>query len=288
MPSIRDAAWEDFDAVFALLDARSRAAFGVSGQRPEYLRQRWEQAANEHWVAAEDGRILGYATLQEDQELAVAAVDPEVGDALLARAEAAARARGFDHVAATAVPEDAPFWALLERSGFSHDVDILRMWRMLDHELPEPEWPEGISVRTYTDEDAEAVHRLLDEAYAGWDRNYVPLSHAGWLAFMTDHDEFDPGLWFLVERDGVLVACALHWKEVEGRGWVKDIVVRESERGLGLGRALLRHAFGAYRKRGADRVGLKVDSTNPTGAVQLYEREGFVVDQRLGVWHKAL
>ena len=29
---------------------------------------------------------------------------------------------------------------------------------------------------------------------------------------MTDHDEFDPAMWFLAERDGELVACALHWK----------------------------------------------------------------------------
>lgn len=105
---------------------------------------------------------------------------------------------------------------------------------------------------------------------------------------MTQHAEFDPALWFLVERDGALVACALHWKESEGRGWVKDIVVRESERGHGLGKALLRQAFGAYKTRGVDRVGLKVDSTNPTGAPQLYEREGFVIDQRLGIWHKRL
>ena len=285
---IRDAGWDDFDAVFELIDARSRAAFGVSGQRPEYLRQRWEQAANERWVAVEDGRIAGYATLQEDQELGVAAVDPRVGDALLAHAEAAARARGFAHLAATAVREDVPFWALLERSGFSHNRDVVRMWRMLDGDLPAPVWPDGVSVRSYTDDDGRAVHALLDEAYSGWDSTYVPLSHAGWLTFMTDHAEFDPEMWFLVERDGDLVACALHWAEFQGRGWVKDIVVRESERGHGLAKALLRHGFEVYKARGADRVGLKVDSTNPTGAVQLYEREGFVPDQRLGIWEKRL
>jgi mycothiol synthase len=285
---IREATWEDFDAVFDLLDARSRAAFGVSGQRREHLRQRWEEPANDRWVAAEDGRVVGYATLQEDHELAVAALDDPAGDALLARAEDAARTRGFDHVAATAVREDEPFWALLERSGFSHDRDVLRMWRTLAGELPEPAWPEGVSVRTYTDVDGVAVHALLDEAYSGWDPHYVPLAHPGWLTFMTEHDEFDPELWFLVERDGTLVACALHWKELEGRGWVKDIVVRETERGHGIGKALLRHAFREYKTRSVDRVGLKVDSTNTTGAPQLYEREGFVVDQRLGIWQKRL
>jgi ribosomal protein S18 acetylase RimI-like enzyme len=69
---------------------------------------------------------------------------------------------------------------------------------------------------------------------------------------------------------------------------VKDIVVRESERGRGLAKALLQHAFRAYAERGADRVGLKVDATNPTGARQLYERLGFVTDQRLEIWQKEL
>jgi GNAT superfamily N-acetyltransferase len=105
---------------------------------------------------------------------------------------------------------------------------------------------------------------------------------------MTRHDDFDPALWFLVERDGELLACALHWKENQRRGWVKDIVVRESERGAGLGKALLQHAFRAYADRGVERVGLKVDSTNSTGAPQLYERMGFVTDQRLGIWQKRL
>jgi len=288
MPSIRDATWDDFDAVFDLLDARSRAAFGVSGQTKERLKQQWELPGAAKWVALVDGHVAGYATLQEDQELGVAAVDPDVGDALLAHAEANAHSRGFEHVSAYAVREDEPLWSLLHRGGFTHERDVLRMWRMLDGDVPRPEWPDGATVRTYTDGDAHAVHALLDEAYSGWDANYVPRSHDGWLAFMTRHEEFDRDLWLLVERDGELVGCALQWKESQNRGWVKDIVVRESERGRGLGKALLRQGFQTYKALGADRVGLKVDSTNPTGAPQLYEREGFVTDQRLGIWRKQL
>ncbi|MFL5955401.1 MAG: GNAT family N-acetyltransferase [Gaiellaceae bacterium] len=288
MGAIRDATWDDFDVVFELLDARSRAAFGVSEQKPEFLRQRWELPGAEKWVALAGAQVTGYASIDEEQHLVLAAVEPDVGDALLAHAEQRARGRGFDHLAATAVPEDAPFWALLQRSGFSHDREVLRMWRTLNGSLPEPVWPHGVTVRTYSRADDGAVHALLDDAYAGWDRDYVAQSHEGWLSFMTGHDEFDQELWFLAERDGDLVACALHWKEQQRRGWVKDIVVRESERGHGLGKALLRHGFAAYAARGVERVGLKVDSTNPTGAPQLYEREGFVVDQQLGMWHKRL
>jgi mycothiol synthase len=285
---IRDATWDDFDAVFELLDIRSRAAFGISDQKPEFLRQRWEVPTTGKWVAVERGAVVGYAGLDEDQSFVLAAVGPEVGDSLLAHVEDQARVRAFPHVAVVAVPEDVPLYTAVQRNGYTLDREILRMWRMLDGDLPRPNWPEGVAVRSYTDADAEPVHALLDEEYAGWDQSYVQRSHAGWLSFMTAHEDFDPAMWFLVERDGELVACALHWKESQGRGWVKDIVVRKSERGRGLGKALLRHAFRAYAARGADRVGLKVDSTNPTGAPQLYERLGFVTDQRLGIWQKRL
>jgi mycothiol synthase len=285
---IRDATEDDFEAVFDLLVARSRAAFGFSAEQPAFLRQRWDSPATDNWVAVEHGAIVGYVSLDEGQDFVHAAVDPDVGDALIAHVEHQARARGFRRAEVIAVPEDVPLYNAVERNGYTLEREVFRMWRLLDGELPDPVWPAGLKVRVYTDTDAERVHALLDEEYTGWDESYVGRSHAGWLTFMTEHEDFDPAMWFLVERDGELVACALHWKEHQGRGWVKDIVVRPGERGQGLAKALLHHGFRAYAERGADRVGLKVDSTNPTGAPQLYERLGFVTDQRLGVWQKQL
>jgi mycothiol synthase len=285
---IRDATPDDFDAVFELLDARSRAAFGTSEQRPEYLRQRWALPGYRKWVAVADGAVVGYAGLDEDQELVHTAADPAIGDELLERLESAARERAFASLTATAVREDEPLYALLQRNRYSLDREILRMWRLLDSPLPEPVWTRGVAVRTYTDADGERVQQLLDTVYAGWDKGYVARSHESWLAFMTKHDDFDPAMWFLVERDGGLVACALHWRAHERGGWIKDIVVQEHERGRGLAKALIHHGFHEYVARGVERVGLKVDSTNPTGAPQLYERLGFVTDQRLGIWAKSL
>jgi mycothiol synthase len=286
---IRDATWDDFDAVVELLDARSRAIFGISEVQADHVRQRWQLPGFERgWVADSDHGLVGYASLDATQEATISTTDAQVADALLERVLARAQERGFDHLAVTAVHEDAPLWSLVERGGFELDREILRMWRPLNGDLPSASWPAGVAVRSYTDSDGARVHALLDEAYAGWDRDYVAREHDAWLAFMTEHDDFDPSVWFLVERDGELVACALHWKVHEGRGWVKDIVVRESERGNGLGKALLHHAFSAYAAQGATKVGLKVDSTNPTGAPHLYERVGFVTDQRYGIWIKRL
>lgn len=148
------------------------------------------------------------------------------------------------------------------------------MWRALAAEIPEPALPAGVSVRTFEPADGPAVHALLDEAYLGWDRRYVPLPHAEWMRSMTEDAEFDASVWWLAERDAALVGCALHWSS----GWLKDLAVRESERGRGLGAALVCTGLAEFRRRGRARVGLKVDAANPTGARRLYERLGFVAE----------
>ena len=290
MVEIRDATWDDFDSVVELLDARSRAVFGISEVQPEHIRQRWELPGFDlGWVAESEGSLVGYASLDATQEPTIAAGDPDVAGAP-ARAGAVTRPRarlrprradrrpcgcgGLEARRAErlrARPRDPPHVAAARRRPAGRRRG-----------------PTASVVRTYTDADGSAVHAMLDEAYAGWDRDYVAREHDAWVTVMTDHSDFDPSVWFLVERDGELVACALHWKVHRRRGWVKDIVVRESERGHGLGKALLHHAFRAYADQGATSVGLKVDSTNPTGAPQLYERVGFVTDQRYGIWMKRL
>ena len=171
------ATWDDLDDVYELLDVRSRATPGISELKFEHLRDRWKLPAfavgRDNWVAREDGRIVGYAAVGAAQELEHAARDAAVGDALLTRAEERARERGFSTITVTAAPEDTPLQSLLGRSGFDHDREILRMWRPLNGDLPEPRWPDGVSVRAYDAADAVRVHAFLDDAYAGWDAEYV-------------------------------------------------------------------------------------------------------------------
>lgn len=289
MSEIRETTWDDLDGVVDLFVARSRDASAVVDVQREHVLQAWGLPGYDMgWVAVRSKGIVGHAALDATHTVVHAAADPDDGDTLLERVEERARERGFEEIALTVVPGDRPLRALAERNGFTLDREVLRMWRPLVETFGEARWPDDVVVRRYTDADGERVHALLDEAYARWDTDYAPRAHDAWLAFMTDHAEFDPELFFLVERHGDLVACALLWKETNGRGWVKDLAVREDQRGRGLAKALLLHAFREYADRGATSVGLKVDSTNPTGAPQLYERVGFVVDQRQGMWVKRL
>lgn len=287
MPEIRAATVDDAEQVFELLDARSRAAFGTSEVSKPLVLAELGRSVDDRFVAEQDGRVVGYAHVRPTNDIVVATGDAATADALLASVEDRARAHDVAAIEAAVVAQDVPFRSLVQRAGFVHERVVLRMWRTLDEDVAAPTWPEGVTVRTYDDEDGHDVKALLDEAYA-WDAHYAAQSYDAWRSYMTDHDEFDASLWFLVERNDALVACALHWKEHNRRGWLKDIAVHESMRGRGLGKSLVRHGLHAYADRGVERVGLKVDAANPTGAPGLYAREGFVIDQHLEIWRKAL
>jgi len=259
---IRHGSWEDFDAAAAL------------NGNADLLRWRWQVPSfdpSRHLWVAEDAFGALYAP-----DDAVVRGNAKRAPALLERIEAQARAEGIPQLTFVIAESDEPTWRAYEQAGFALSTEVLEMAVDLDEPPPEPPLARGVTVRTYTDADAHAVRGLLDDAYAGWDEAYVPFTHEDWLAFMTDHDTFDPEYWFLAEDDGELAGVCLTWKE----GWIKDLAVEPAARGRGVGELLLRHAFARLYQRGARKVGLKVDAHNPTSAIRLYERVGMRVVKR--------
>ena len=246
---------------------------------PDFLRSDWElpsfDLGADAWVAEDAGRVVGYAAVLAGERLVLAGPD-----ALLERAVSRARERGFRTLNVTTGGEGDE----LRRHGFQVVHETLALARPLDGAEDEPRWPAGIRARTFEATDAEEVHALLDEAYRSWDSRYVPLAHDDWLRWMAGDPDFDPTVWWLAERDGELAGCALHWRT----GFLKDLAVRDSERGRGLGAALVQQGLAEFARRSVARVGLKVDAANPTGALRLYERLGFVLERRETVWASSL
>jgi ribosomal protein S18 acetylase RimI-like enzyme len=117
-------------------------------------------------------------------------------------------------------------------------------------------------------EDAMAVHSLLEHGYRAGGGSVAAFE--AWLPQMTGDAAYDPELWFLAENRSVAVGAVVCWTS----GFVKDLVVRESWRGRGVGEALMRHALGAFLARGVTAVELKVHAENER-AVRLYGRLGF-------------
>mgnify|MGYP000629649514 CR=1 FL=1 len=58
-------------------------------------------------------------------------------------------------------------------------------------------------------------------------------------------------------------------------GWVDKLGVLEKYRGLGLGKLLLRWGIAHAADKGYQSIGLGVDTGNESGALQLYENQGF-------------
>jgi len=286
--TIRGAAWGDLEDVEDLLAAHRRAATGIGGARIAQLRSEWERTGfvvgRDNLVVEDSGELIGYGAVTPSGELVLAALDDQAANELLERIAARARERGHDTLRATVDSDEGTLATLVRRRPFELEREILLMWRPLGGEIDEPRLPEGITLRTFEPADAAAVHRLLDEAYAGWDSRYVPTAHDEWVRWMTGDPEFDADVWWLAERNGDLAGCALHWSS----GWLKDIAVSPSERGRGLGAALVQRGLFEFAERGHPRVGLKVDAANPTGAVRLYERLGFVTSSREATWRLPL
>jgi mycothiol synthase len=267
---VRPAGMSDIPAAFAVSAAFAEALHGQADVTIEHLQMAWDYG--QAWVAlGGDDRVTGYATLEDGytEVWPHPAAGAVVAEALL---DAVSRRGGpLETIVPSAAEE---LVGLYRRRGWTQTREVLRMQADLSAGPTQPRWPEGVSVRTYTEDDAEAVHAVLDEAFAANAEEVPPF--ARWHPWMTNDPGFDPGVWFLAEADGELVGVCLCWRE----GWVKDLAVRPAARGRGLGEALLLTAFAELRRRGLATVGLKVDGDNPTGAIRLYERVGMTLDRR--------
>ena len=270
---VRPAVMADIEAALAVGDALSAVLYGRSEAAIEHLRAAWGHG--DAWVATDPaGGVIGYATLEAVAwpmvwRTPITRGRPGVGAAVDANAARVILGETIGSVPAAA----ADLVALYRSRGWAHTRQVLRMEIDVEAEPRPPAWPAGVAVRTYAQNDGDAVHALMQEAFAGSAEEVPPFSR--WHPWMTEDPGFDAGVWFLAEAGAELAGACLCWSE----GWVKDLAVRPAWRGRGLGEALLRQAFGEFHRRGLTTVGLKVDSDNPTGAVRLYERVGMALDR---------
>lgn len=217
--------------------------------------------------------------------------DGMVYSALLDWAEERGAALAVDDktvLRARAESDDHTLAAELERRGFRLIRHFLRMEIELDELPPEPDWPEGITVRTSRPGDARAVYDADMEAFADhWD--FVPMAFEDWSELLVQSASFDPDLWFLAEDGDEIAGISLCVSERRpNTGHVGILGVRPPWRRRGLGRSLLLHSLRALRERGRDKVDLGVDAENLTGAVRLYEQAGMHIAHRTDAYEKKL
>jgi mycothiol synthase len=207
--------------------------------------------------------------------------DPALGGVLVERLLAAQADDPAGRKLQVFVNASAPEKSAVLRSYGARIVrHFYKMAIALDGRVDAISWPPEASVRTVADTDAELrpVHGVVSEAF----RDHWEHSSAGyeeWVARLRDRQTFDPSLVWLVEIAGD-PAAALLAASSDGEGFIATLGVRRAYRGIGLARNLLHTSFAEFTRRGHPRAALFVDSSNPTGAVRLYESAGMHVVSR--------
>ncbi len=243
--------------------------------------------ADQHFLALDDGVIVGYAHLDT--------TDAVNGPSAELAVEPARRKHGIGHAIVESLLMASPdgrlrLWAhgeqaaarsLAESLGFRSARVLWQMRRSLRLPLPAVEPPAGVRIRSFRPGQDEPGWLALNA------RAFADHPEQGaWSAVDLERRMAEP--WFsadgflVAEADGVM--AGFHWTKVHGGedahhaheaiGEVYVVGVDPAWHGRGLGHALTVAGLAHLRDRGLDQAMLYVDAGNAP-AIRLYQSLGF-------------
>ncbi|HEU4355318.1 MAG TPA: GNAT family N-acetyltransferase [Actinomycetota bacterium] len=291
----RGATREDVDAITELiaaceLDLDGEAeidagdvemSFGVAGYDP----------ALDCVLVHEVDRLVGWAEVHGTR--AEADTRPSdrgrgIGAALLRWTEDRARRGGQPSVDQMVTDANVAAAELFRRNGYRPtETAWLLQIRFDGGPPPEPDPPQGITIRPFErGRDERAAHRVIEDAFGEWiDR--TPQSFEGWVSGFPAHQAFSPDLSPLAFDGDELVGAIVYLDYPDAdEGWVQQLATKATHRHRGIARALLHTAFGSAYANGKRACGLSTNSR--TGALSLYEKVGMHVRRSYTRWSKPL
>ena len=171
---------------------------------------------------------------------------------------------------------DTELLSLFEESGLSFNRDY---YKMVKDPIAKgfPTLPENITIEQLDlKENSQIFHRLETESFDSH-FGYIALAHDNWLAEKLAEPQLDPKGTFLArvngEPAGFLISSDAR-ADLKG-GWVDKLGVLKEFRGLGIGKLLLLWGIAHAAEKGYVSIGLGADTGNESGALQLYENQGF-------------
>ena len=297
--TLRAATLDDAPAVAEVINRASQARRGQDEVDIREIEGWWTQPSPfdldaDVVVALRDGAVVGYGDVGDqanDGRFLWLDVRGEALAEIHAELEARAIARlsADGVVRAVADERDETLGSLLERREYEVIRASYRMGIELVGRSFEQAWPEGVTVRTCVEGVDEPLLYELQESSFRDHWGHTPTPYDEWLHWLRNMGVADPSLWFVAEVEGTPAGVTICRPSNHGdpdQGWVSVLGVLREHRRVGLGTALLTHAFAEFQRRGRRRAGLGVDAESTTGAVALYERAGMRVLWRWNVWER--
>jgi GNAT superfamily N-acetyltransferase len=160
---------------------------------------------------------------------------------------------------------------------------------------PGPEVPEGIQLRPFhREQEGKALIEAIQEAFQdnwGYVERPFELEYERWMYVLDHDDERAAQYWFVAVEGPEIVGFLLPRLQLSQdpeKAWIYIVGVRRPWRRRGIALALLRRTFSELYQNGKRKIGLEVDTQNPTGATQLYEKAGMHVLWREDFFEKEL
>jgi mycothiol synthase len=277
---------DDVVAISRVVDAQDTAWWGepdgdIDDVRDELDRARRAMGSLDVGarVAVVDGTAVGVALAVGHGHTSVAA-DPDSIHASAVRRALFGWLAEFDDVQIEAPAQDTQRLSELAELGMvpqRSSFELERPGSMDD--LPAPDWPAGIvTVPFRLGVDDEELHSMI---YSFWTdvAGHAARSLDDWRSAILAGSWFDADLIVIARSDdgaGPIVGCALGRTFTGGVGWVSQLGVARSARGLGLGRAILIEACRRLSRTEPRIVGLGVEAEN-VNALGLYRSVGMEV-----------
>ncbi len=284
----------DIDAVTTLVADAELADDGTIEIDREDIQTDWARPAfdltTESIGVFEGDRLVAEAEVFKGKRAEVN-VHPDVrgrgiGSALLGWTEDLARALGAPKIAQTVSDSDRTAAELFARCGYGygHTSWVLEIESI---ERPQVELPDGLVFRPYTDADAHATYRVIEDAFNEWP-NRDPATFDDWAALTIRRPSFQPWQMLLVvdEATNELVGVTFLLEYAAEDGWIQQVATKATHRHRGIARGMLQRSFQVFWDLGKPRVGVNTDSR--TGALGLYEKVGMQVVRSYTNFAKAL
>jgi ribosomal protein S18 acetylase RimI-like enzyme len=280
---LRPATEDDRDQVLAMARAEDIAWFGEPQFTPEemgeFLDHLGGMAAGV--VAVDDtGQVHGYAGVGAVQE-SILVVHPSDEDPPYAELIDWIRDNGAASL--NVYSKDDTRLAALERAGWRHAFSNFELARPGAEPVEQPTRPDGVSVAEFDRAtDVERAHHLIyvDARWAD-----VPGHHERPLEAWRQKFRSQEKGWLALRGDrtvGVVIGRVF----ADGRAWIHQLAVAQDERGNGIGRALLVHAYTELLAAGATSLGLDVQAHNDS-ALGLYHSVGLEITREWRIYQPA-